>query len=75
MKNTSELERAKKFAKENGFDTAVRERRKVWLGHSVYGADYTSGAILCVGLPQYIIFENNKPRFTTPFESADIFYS
>ena len=59
-----------KFAKDNGFDNAVRSVDK-WNGVRLHVAIFNPGPDgnpPCTGLPQFIIFEDKKPRFATSDE-------
>ena len=63
-----------KFAKDNGFDNAIRSVDK-WNGVRLHVAIFNPGPDgnpPCTGYPQFIIFEDKKPRFATPKETYEI---
>ena len=72
MKSSKDI--AVKFAKENRFDNAIRSGKK-WNGQILYVAVFSNGPNghpPCTGLPQFIIIEDNNPRFAKSEEIRNI---
>lgn len=51
-----------KFAKENGYDTAVKCGKK-FKGRSVFCAEDRGSEFACTGYPAFIIIDDNEARF------------
>ena len=56
-----------KFAKGNGYDTAVLSKEEKWIGNPLYVARYKDHDTMCLGPPKFIIIENQNPRFANGF--------